>query len=73
MERYSWRKSALYLIHRLDSATSGVILASNCHDLALELKKLFAKRSVDKTYYAVVDFKHPKAVNGMWKDSSSKI
>jgi tRNA pseudouridine65 synthase len=76
-ECYLWKDTTgvsqhLYLIHRLDSATSGVMLASSCYDLALELKKSFAKRSVDKTYYAVVDLKHPKPVNGMWKDSLVK-
>jgi tRNA pseudouridine65 synthase len=57
-ERYAWkvgeRSERLYLLHRLDSATSGVILGCLNPDLARELKKEFSKRRVSKTYMAVV-------------------
>ena len=57
-ERYLWKDGGkshrFYLLHRLDSATSGVILGCVNPNLARELKTQFSKRKVAKSYYAVV-------------------
>ena len=46
--------SALYLAHRLDRATSGVVLLAKSREIAGELGKAFMARSVVKRYLAVV-------------------
>ena len=43
----------VHLVHRLDRATSGLVLAARDRDTASELGKQFMARSVDKTYLAV--------------------
>lgn len=43
------------LVHRLDSGTSGVILAAKTHPASVFLSEQFAKRVVKKTYLAVVN------------------
>jgi tRNA pseudouridine65 synthase len=45
---------ALYLAHRLDRATSGVVLLAKSREIAGELGRQFMARSIDKTYLAVV-------------------
>jgi tRNA pseudouridine65 synthase len=47
-------KSDLFLIHRLDRATSGVVLLAKAREVAGALGKQFMARSVDKRYLAVV-------------------
>lgn len=44
----------LYLLHRIDSPTSGVVLLASNEQEADRVKKLFVNRSVEKTYYALV-------------------
>lgn len=44
----------LYLAHRLDRATSGVLLLAKSREIAGELGKQFMARSVQKSYLAVV-------------------
>jgi len=61
------RTYRFFLLHRLDSATSGIILGSIDPDLAKELKKQFSERSVSKTYYAVVGGM-PRQKREVWKD-----
>lgn len=46
--------AALYLAHRLDRATSGLVLLAKSREIAGELGKQFMARSIDKTYLAVV-------------------
>ena len=45
---------SLYLLNRLDNATSGLLLMSKDASLADEVKKLFLKREVNKKYLALV-------------------
>ncbi len=71
-ECYSWQDETgktrnLYLVHRLDSPTSGVLLACRSLELAKVVRSLFAKRETSKTYYAIVREK-AKAKDGIWKD-----
>lgn len=47
-------ESNLFLIHRLDRATSGVVLLAKSRDVAGALGKQFMERHVDKRYLAVV-------------------
>lgn len=60
-----------YLINRIDSPTSGIVLIASSAEAALELKKLFADRLVTKIYHAIVFGKLPKS-RAHWKDSLDK-
>jgi 23S rRNA pseudouridine955/2504/2580 synthase len=57
----------LWLINRLDSATSGLILASTSGALAREVRAQFQRRQVRKTYKALV-FGRPLHPAETWKD-----
>jgi tRNA pseudouridine65 synthase len=57
----------LWLINRLDSATSGLILAATSGDLAREVKAQFQRRQVRKTYQALV-FGKPRQAAEKWTD-----
>lgn len=59
-----------WLINRLDSATSGVILVADNKEVSKAVKKVFKDRHVKKTYCALV-FGHLKSKNKsvMWKDA----
>jgi tRNA pseudouridine65 synthase len=46
--------AALYLAHRLDRATSGIVLLAKSREIAGELGKLFMALSIDKIYLDVV-------------------
>jgi tRNA pseudouridine65 synthase len=45
---------SLHLAHRLDRATSGVLLLAKSREIAAELGRLFMARAVEKSYLAVV-------------------
>ena len=71
-ECFEWADSAgtrqrLWLINRLDSATSGLILAAMTGALAREIKAQFKRRQVRKAYQALV-FGKPRQAAGSWKD-----
>ncbi len=57
----------LWLLNRLDSATSGVILAASTQALAEEIRALFQRRHVRKVYNALV-FGKPSEPRQVWKD-----
>jgi tRNA pseudouridine65 synthase len=57
----------LWLLNRLDSATSGVILAAASEKLALVIRDHFAKKQVRKAYNALV-FGHPHTKAEVWRD-----
>ncbi|MBO5254474.1 MAG: RNA pseudouridine synthase [Opitutales bacterium] len=71
-EYYSWldeedNKHRLYLINRLDSPTSGVILAATSLEIAKLAKEQFKLKQVQKKYMAIVVGKvYPPAET--WKD-----
>lgn len=44
----------LYPVHRLDRATSGVLIFALTSQTATQLNQLFQSREIQKTYYAVV-------------------
>jgi tRNA pseudouridine32 synthase/23S rRNA pseudouridine746 synthase len=49
-----------FLVHRLDRATSGIMMVAHTKRAARELSELFAQRKINKTYLAIVegDFIH---------------
>jgi tRNA pseudouridine65 synthase len=57
----------LWLLNRLDSATSGVILAASSQALADEIRGMFQKRHVRKVYNALV-FGLPSESKQIWRD-----
>ncbi len=57
----------LWLINRLDSATSGLILAATTGNLAREVRAQFQRRQIRKTYHALV-FGKPRQAAETWKD-----
>jgi len=61
----------LFLINRLDSATSGVLLATSSENLAIDLKSAFAQRLVHKAYHAIVEYKGAD-IPRVWKDTLLK-
>ena len=57
----------LWLLNRLDSATSGVILAAGNEKLAKEIRALFQQRHISKTYVALV-LGLPSEKQQTWRD-----
>lgn len=57
----------VWLLHRLDAGTSGVILVADQEKTADEAKKAFAEHRVKKTYVALV-FGWPKENEAVWRD-----
>ena len=57
----------VWLLHRLDAGTSGVILVADQESTAEEVKKAFADHQVKKTYVALV-FGWPKEKEAVWRD-----
>ncbi len=58
----------VWLLNRLDSATSGVILAAADRRTAAAVRKVFAASKVVKTYFALV-FGTPRPARQRWKDA----
>lgn len=75
-ERYSWNdergvRQHAWLINRLDSPTSGVILVALNEELCHIIKQQFATHRVSKIYTALV--KHiPSNAGGIWNDQLKK-
>jgi 23S rRNA-/tRNA-specific pseudouridylate synthase len=57
----------LYLLHRLDGPTSGVLVLTSDVQIAGTVRKLFEDHNLEKVYYAWVKGK-PKNVRPLWKD-----
>ncbi len=72
-EYFEWSPGAglplrrLWLLNRLDSATSGVILAAASEPLAREVRAQFKRKQVRKLYNALV-FGRPKVARQVWHD-----
>ncbi|MEF1290839.1 TIGR01621 family pseudouridine synthase [Vibrio sp. M260118] len=54
----------LYLIHRLDKMTSGILLLGRSAKAASQISSLFAERSVEK-FYLAIGSKKPKKKQGL--------
>lgn len=71
-ECYVWqdangKERRLWLLNRLDGATSGVILLAAGRELAQAIKQLFARKHIAKTYVALV-FGRPTEKRAVWRD-----
>lgn len=71
-ECYAWTDEAgaprrLWLLNRLDGATSGVILVAGDESLAAAIKEQFARKQVRKIYSALV-FGKPAERHQVWRD-----
>lgn len=71
-EYFEWSPSTgdvrrLWLLNRLDSATSGVILAAASAELAKEIRAQFKRKQVRKVYNALV-FGGPRQPMELWRD-----
>ena len=70
-EFYHWTNEQgshrLWLLNRLDSATSGVILLCNSEELAVVMKEHFRRKRIRKVYNAIV-FGKPQAGMQLWRD-----
>ena len=66
-ERSAWGLDAegLWLVHRLDVGTSGLVLLARDHEAHRELAAAFASRMVEKRYLALV-WGHPRPPAGTW-------
>jgi 23S rRNA pseudouridine1911/1915/1917 synthase len=51
------RYGTIFLVHRIDTQTSGVVVFAKTKAAAADLSRLFAARSVGKTYLAVAEGK----------------
>lgn len=51
----SFAKEGLLLVHRLDKPTSGVFILARSESVYLKMVELFRKKSVEKTYLAIVE------------------
>jgi Pseudouridylate synthases, 23S RNA-specific len=49
------QSSEIYLIHRIDTPTSGIVLFATTRQSAARLSALFASRQMRKTYLAAID------------------
>lgn len=72
-ECYIWKDTAsgdlrrLWLLNRLDSSTSGVILVAADGRLAADVKAQFLRKAIAKTYVALV-FGTPRMPREVWRD-----
>jgi tRNA pseudouridine65 synthase len=72
-ECYEWTAEGqtqphrLWLLNRLDSATSGVILVTSDGGLATEIRAQFKRKQVKKVYQAIV-FGKPSKPMEVWRD-----
>lgn len=55
------QKEVVYLINRIDSATSGILLMTTDSNISKIVKKLFVERKISKIYKAIV-FNHSKTL-----------
>ena len=62
----------VWLLNRLDSPTSGVVLVATDGALAGAVKALFAGRGVGKVYHAVVKGARLLPETGVWRDALKK-
>jgi 23S rRNA-/tRNA-specific pseudouridylate synthase len=77
LERYEWgagqsdtSQGRLWLLNRLDSSTSGVILVAANEELAATIKTQFRNKRIHKRYNALV-FGTPSVPEQVWRDRLS--
>ncbi len=57
----------LWLLNRLDSPTSGIVLATDNFEIVEHIRNAFRNREVHKTYYAIVKGFQMPAIKGTWQ------
>lgn len=74
-EVFTWQvgdvKHRAWLVNRLDSPTSGVILLALNEEISQTIKQLFSTHKVTKVYYALVK-RAPSVPAGSWSDTLKK-
>ncbi|MFA5159959.1 MAG: RluA family pseudouridine synthase [Candidatus Omnitrophota bacterium] len=66
--RFQTPQGPLWLVHRLDQDTSGVLLAAKNKKSGAACRNAFEKRAVKKNYLALVSRK-PMPAYGIWRDN----
>jgi RluA family pseudouridine synthase len=66
--RFQTPQGPVWLIHRLDQDTSGVLLAAKNKKSAAACRNAFEKRAVKKSYVALVS-RRPMPPHGIWRDT----
>ncbi len=66
--RFQTPQGPLWLVHRLDQDTSGVLLAAKNKKSALACRNAFEERAVKKSYIALVS-RRPMPPHGIWRDT----
>ncbi len=66
--RFQTPQGPLWLIHRLDQDTSGILLAAKNKKSAVACRDAFEKRSVKKNYLALIA-RRPMPPQGLWRDT----
>src|SRR5205085_1527434 len=61
------RAAELFLVHRLDVGTSGVVLLARTKEAHAALTRAFQERRASKTYRALV-YGHPVPARGLYED-----
>lgn len=67
IEQQDGKRIKMWLLNRLDSATSGVLLCSDNPEVAAEVRRKFAEDRVRKKYFALV-FGVLKPPRQVWRD-----
>ncbi len=78
VEMFGLKNNALpdrqaFMVHRLDRATSGLILLAHQKKVAAKLAALFENRLVDKRYRAVVHGKFPSSLTTLDAEIDGKV
>ena len=66
--RFQTPQGPIWLIHRLDQDTSGVLLAAKNKKSVAACRKAFEERAVKKSYLALVS-RRPMPAHGIWRDT----
>ncbi|MBB64338.1 MAG: RNA pseudouridine synthase [Waddliaceae bacterium] len=61
-----FRPKQVYVIHRLDRETSGILIFAKSEPAFRKLKDLFKEHDLEREYFAVVDG-HPESPKGTWE------
>jgi 23S rRNA pseudouridine1911/1915/1917 synthase len=67
LERHRGRRGSLFVVHRIDRDTSGIVVFAKSREARARLKDQFARREPDRVYLAVVHGT-PSRDDGTWRD-----
>ncbi len=72
-EKYQLGERQAYLVHRLDRATSGLIVVAHKKKVTQKLARLFEDRKVEKRYQAIVHGHFPDSILRLEADIDGKV